>query len=66
MTDDYQMIGGTPHLDGEYTVFGEVIDGLGVVDRIQQEKTDSNDRPIQDVRIVKALVEQYSRNIHFR
>ena len=66
MTDDYQMIGGTPHLDGEYTVFGEVIGGLDVVDRIQQEDTDSNDRPVQDVRIVKALVEQYSRNIHFR
>ena len=62
MTDDYQMKGGTPHLDGEYTVFGEVIEGLDVVDRIQQSKTDSNDRPIQDIRIVKAWVEQYGKN----
>ena len=62
MTDDYQMVGGTPHLDGEYTVFGEVIEGLDVVDRIQQVKTDSNDRPVSDIRIIMAWVEQCGKN----
>ena len=62
MTDDYQMVGGTPHLDGEYTVFGEVIEGLDVVDRIQQVKTDSNDRPVSDIRIIRAWVEQCGEN----
>ena len=62
MTDDYQMVGGTPHLDGEYTVFGEVIEGLDVVDRIQQARTDSNDRPVSDIRIIRAWVEQCGEN----
>ena len=45
----YTTIGGTPHLDGGYTVFGEVIEGLEVIDRIAALKTDSNDRPLEDV-----------------
>ena len=45
----YTTIGGTPHLDGGYTVFGEVIEGLDVIDRIAALKTDSNDRPLEDV-----------------
>ncbi|MBR6691109.1 MAG: peptidylprolyl isomerase [Bacteroidaceae bacterium] len=49
----YTTIGGTPHLDGSYTVFGEVTGGLDVVDRIQNVKCDRNDRPIKDVRIIK-------------
>lgn len=52
----YRKIGGTPHLDGTYTVFGEVVEGLDVVDRIQQTQTDDDDRPITDVRILKATV----------
>ncbi len=51
---DYAEIGGTPHLDGQYTVFGEVIRGLDVVDRIQKVETDSSDRPVEDVRIISA------------
>lgn len=47
---------GTPWLDGGYTVFGEVIEGLEVVDSIQQMETDANDRPIKDVRILKMTV----------
>lgn len=45
----YTTIGGTPHLDGQYTVFGEVVDGLDVVDHIQQAATGRGDRPIDDI-----------------
>ena len=45
---------GTPHLDGLYTVFGEVVEGMDVVDRIQRCMTDDNDRPVYDVRIIRA------------
>ncbi|MFC2129235.1 peptidylprolyl isomerase [Bacteroidota bacterium] len=45
----YTTIGGTPHLDGSYTVFGEVIEGLDVVDQITFEPTDSYDRPLQNI-----------------
>ena len=45
----YRTLGGTPHLDGIYTVFGEVVSGLEVVDSIQNVATDENDRPIEDV-----------------
>ena len=52
----YTTIGGTPHLDGEYTVFGEVVNGLDVIDRIQSVPCDANDRPIEDVRILKVEI----------
>ena len=54
----YTTIGGTPHLDGEYTVYGEVVKGLDVVDSIQFVKTDGNDRPLEDVKVLKAVVLQ--------
>ena len=58
MTDElldlYHDVGGVPHLDGQYTVFGEVSEGLDVVDRIQKVQTDDYDRPIDDVRILRA------------
>jgi peptidyl-prolyl cis-trans isomerase B (cyclophilin B) len=50
----YRRIGGTPHLDGQYTVFGEVIEGLDVVERIMKVFTDDYDRPVDDVRIIRA------------
>lgn len=49
----YSTVGGTLHLDGEYTVFGEVVEGMDIVDKIQNVKTDRNDRPEEDVKIVK-------------
>lgn len=48
--------GGTPWLDGQYTVFGEVVKGLDIVGKIDQVATDQDDRPLKDVRIVKATV----------
>ncbi|KKS75631.1 MAG: Peptidyl-prolyl cis-trans isomerase [Candidatus Gottesmanbacteria bacterium GW2011_GWC2_42_8] len=47
----YTTQGGTPHLDGEYTVFGQVINGMDVVDKIAKLETDSNNRPLIDFRI---------------
>ena len=50
----YKTMGGTPFLDGEYTVFGEVVEGLDIVDKIAAQKTGANDRPEEDVVILKA------------
>ena len=48
--------GGTPHLDGAYTVFGEVTEGMDVANRIQRQMRDDDDRPVYDVRILRATV----------
>ena len=52
----YKKTGGTPHLDGQYTVFGEVTEGLNVVKEIDWVPTDDNARPLEDVRIIKMTV----------
>jgi cyclophilin family peptidyl-prolyl cis-trans isomerase len=52
----YTTIGGTPHLDGSYTVFGEVYEGYEVVESIAAEKVDKMARPLSDIRILKVLI----------
>lgn len=52
----YKTIGGVPRLDGTYTVFGEVVEGLDVVDRIAVVSTDSNDKPLSDIKIIKIKI----------
>jgi len=56
MREVYKTIGGSPHLDGQYTVFGEMVEGMDVVEAIQLVSTDKNDRPLDDIRILKATV----------
>ena len=56
MESVYTTLGGTPHLDGAYTVFGEVTEGMDVVEKIQAVERDANDRPLTDVRIVRATI----------
>jgi peptidyl-prolyl cis-trans isomerase B (cyclophilin B) len=52
----YSTLGGTPHLDGAYTVFGEVVEGLGVLDSIAAQSCDAYDRPIEDVIFTISIV----------
>ena len=52
----YTTIGGAPHLDGSYTVFGQVVSGMETVEKIEGTKTGKADRPVENVRILKATV----------
>jgi peptidylprolyl isomerase len=54
--ESYKTLGGTPHLDGEYTVFGEVIEGLDIITKISKVQTGKADRPTVDVKIIKAEI----------
>lgn len=54
--DAYITVGGVPHLDGQYTVFGEVTEGLDIVERIQAAETRPGDRPVKDIRIERTIV----------
>ena len=52
----YAEEGGAPHLDGDYTVYGEVVEGMNVVDKIAAAQRDRFDRPLQDIKIISAKV----------
>lgn len=52
----YTTIGGAPHLDGHYTIFGEVIEGLDIIDKIASQPKDSYDRPKKDIKIISVTV----------
>lgn len=52
----YSTIGGAPHLDGEYTIFGQVVEGLETVEKIESAKTGRADRPVENIRILKVTV----------
>lgn len=52
----YGTLGGTPHLDGSYTVFGEVVEGMNIVDLMAQVATDDNNRPLTDIRILRVEI----------
>jgi cyclophilin family peptidyl-prolyl cis-trans isomerase len=57
----YKTVGGIPHLDQNYTVFGEVVRGLEVIDKIAAVPTSSGDRPVTDVKIIKAKLVKRKR-----
>ena len=52
----YTTVGGAPFLDGDYTVFGEVVSGMEVVDKIAAQEKDGYDRPLKDIKIISAIV----------
>jgi peptidyl-prolyl cis-trans isomerase B (cyclophilin B) len=54
--ETYKTLGGTPRLDGTYTVFGEVTEGIDIVDLIAAEKTDSHDKPLTNIIILKTKI----------
>jgi len=53
----YTTIGGTPHLDYAYTVFGEVVEGLDIVDKIASVQTGAGDRPVEDIKFIMEIID---------
>ncbi len=61
----YKTVGGTPHLDGNYTVFGEIVEGQDIADKISLEARDGSDRPNKDIRIISLKVMKNKKKRHF-
>ena len=59
----YTTVGGSAHLDGDYTVFGKVIKGLDVIDKIAAVQKDGADRPLEDVRLMVTVEEMAKKKI---
>lgn len=62
----YATVGGTPHLDGQYTVFGKIIQGLDVIDKIAAVAKDGSNRPVEDVRMMMTVEELSKKKIEKR
>lgn len=61
----YKTKGGSPHLDGNYTVFGEVLEGMDIVDKIAMAPRDRNDRPNKDIKIISIKVMKKKKKFLF-
>ncbi len=56
--ETYTTLGGIPHLDGGYTVFGEVLEGFAVIDSIAAQPTGLNDRPLENIRMMIKVIKE--------
>lgn len=56
--ETYTTLGGIPHLDGAYTVFGEVLEGMAVIDSIAAQPTGANDRPLENIRMMVKVIKE--------
>ena len=54
--ETYMTVGDVPFLDNQYTVYGEVVEGMDVVDKIQEDKTNKQDRPLENIVINSVIV----------